>query len=30
MLGMFAEVSLILVVYTDKEQTEKHFVIEIF
>lgn len=29
MLGMFAEISLILVVYTKMKQTEKHFVIKI-
>lgn len=29
MLGMFAEISLILVVNTKMKQTEKHFVIKI-
>ena len=29
MLGMFAEISLILVVYTKMKQREKHFVIKI-
>lgn len=29
MLGMCAEISLILVVYTEMKQTEKHFIVKI-